>query len=60
MAHRWVTDVLEDLRSFAEANALVALAVKLEETITIARAELDARQDTLAARPVMRDPRNIN
>lgn len=57
MAHRWVTDVLEDLRSFAEANAMIALAAKLEETICVARAEMEAKPGTTS---VGRPPRSVN
>ena len=49
MRHDWIFDVLTDLRSYAQANGLTALAHKAEETLQVARAELGA--------PVMADGR---
>lgn len=42
MGHDWIFDVLADLRSYAEANGLTALAEKAAETLQVARAEIDA------------------
>lgn len=40
MRHDWIFDVLIDLRSYAQANGLPALAAKAEEALRIARAEI--------------------
>ena len=40
MRHDWIFDVLSDLRSYAQANGLPALASKAEETLLVARAEI--------------------
>jgi len=40
MGHDWIIDVLTDLKSFALANDLDALAAKLDDTQLVARAEL--------------------
>ncbi|MBD3763848.1 MAG: hypothetical protein IE927_03695 [Rhodobacterales bacterium] len=45
MRHAWIFDVLTDLRAYALANGLPALAAKTEETLAVARAEI-AAQDT--------------
>lgn len=48
----WILDVLADLKTFASANGLVALAEQLDDTQLVAAAELasqasrtDARRD---------------
>ncbi|PRY82064.1 hypothetical protein [Marivita geojedonensis] len=40
MGHDWIIDVLTDLKTFAAANDLDALAAKLDDTQLFARAEL--------------------
>ena len=40
MGHDWIIDVLTDLKTFAVANDLDALAAKLDDTQSVARAEL--------------------
>lgn len=40
--HDWIFDVLKDLRTYAQANGLPALAAKAEEAIRVARAEISA------------------
>ncbi len=40
MGNAWIVEVLADLRSFAQKNDLPLLAVQLDETATVARAEL--------------------
>ena len=40
MGHDWIIDVLTDLKTFAAANDLDALAKKLVDTQLVARAEL--------------------
>jgi len=40
MGHRWIIDVLADLKSFAQANDMVLLADQLEQTTTVAAAEI--------------------
>lgn len=42
MLHDWILDVLIDLRSYAQANGLTALARKAEETLLVAEAEISA------------------
>ncbi len=42
MGHDWIFDVLKDLKSYAEANGLPALAAKADEALIIARAEIAA------------------
>lgn len=43
MRHEWVFDVLEDLKSYALANGLPALAAKAEEALQIAAVEVAAQ-----------------
>jgi hypothetical protein len=40
--HDWIFDVLKDLRTYAQANGLPALAAKADEALHIARAEISA------------------
>lgn len=40
MGHDWVFDVLRDLKSYAEANGLPALAAKAEEALRVAEIEV--------------------
>ncbi|MFP5480733.1 MAG: hypothetical protein ACLGIE_13780 [Alphaproteobacteria bacterium] len=40
MRHDWIFDVLTDLQAYADRNALQELALKLEETLAVARWEL--------------------
>jgi hypothetical protein len=42
MRHDWIFDVLRDLRSYAEKNGLPALALKADEAMRVARAEVAA------------------
>ena len=44
MQHEWVFDVLADLKSYATANGLIALAAKAEEAMQIAAAEIAAQK----------------
>ncbi|MCB1339757.1 MAG: hypothetical protein KDK24_01565 [Pseudooceanicola sp.] len=39
----WILDVLADLKSFAKANGLVALAEQLDDTTLVAAAEIASR-----------------
>lgn len=43
MRHDWVFDVLRDLKAYAQANGLSALALKADEALHIARAEIVAQ-----------------
>lgn len=43
MPHDWIFEVLEDLRSFALANDLQALAAQIDMTLKVAEAEVVAR-----------------
>lgn len=40
MGNDWILDVLADLKTYAQQNGLSALAVQLEETVQLARAEI--------------------
>lgn len=40
MGHDWVFDVLTDLRDYALANGLPALAAKAAEALQVARVEI--------------------
>ncbi len=40
MSQEWMIDVLEDLKSFAQQNGLLALAEQLDDTILVATAEI--------------------
>ena len=42
MRHDWIFDVLRDLRAYALANNLPALAAKTEEAMRTARVEIAA------------------
>lgn len=42
MRHDWIFDVLHDLKAYAQANGLEALALKADEALRIARAEIAA------------------
>ncbi len=43
MGHEWIIDVLTDLKTFAVANDLDALAAKLDDTQLVAEAEIGVR-----------------
>lgn len=45
MGHDWIFEVLGDLRDYALANGLPAVAAKAEETLAVARAEVAAQRD---------------
>ena len=49
MRHEWIFDVLSDLRLYAQSNGLPALAIKAEEALHIARAEVAASPAAEAA-----------
>ncbi|NBZ87236.1 hypothetical protein [Stagnihabitans tardus] len=51
MGFEWIFDVLRDLKSFASANDMPALAHKADEAIAAARAELEARSDAPKEKP---------
>lgn len=40
MRHDWIFEVLRDLKAYAQANGLPALAQKADEAMRVARAEL--------------------
>ena len=42
MRSDWILDVLTDLKTFARANELMALAEQLDDTAIVARAEIAA------------------
>ncbi|MEM1236694.1 MAG: hypothetical protein AAGI10_06975 [Pseudomonadota bacterium] len=43
MDKEWIIDVLGDLRVFAQKNELPLLAGQLNETLAVAKAEIDRR-----------------
>jgi hypothetical protein len=59
MAHDWVFDVLDDLKTYARANGLPALAAKAEEARHIAAIEIAALQTAVARDPGQNDPGTI-
>ncbi|WP_431300810.1 hypothetical protein [Tabrizicola sp. BL-A-41-H6] len=46
MRHDWIYDVLSDLKAYATANRLPALAAKADEALAVARAEIAAQELT--------------
>ena len=46
MRHAWILDVLTDLRTYAEANDLPAIAVAATQSLEVAEAELASAQNT--------------
>lgn len=53
MADDWIFNLLGDLRRFALANGLPALAAQIETTERVAAVELAARNDAGEADPMM-------
>lgn len=47
----WILDVLADLKAFAMANGLCALAEQLDDTTIVAAAEIASNGKGTAARP---------
>ena len=45
MRSGWILDVLADLKTFAQANELVALAEQLDDTSIVAMAEIAALRE---------------
>lgn len=45
MAHDWILEVLEDMKSYADRHGMAALSAKVDETLAIARAEIAAAAD---------------
>ncbi len=41
MPHEWIFEVLTDMKAYAEKHGLVALSAKIDETLDVARAEID-------------------
>ena len=54
MRHRWIIDVLTDLRAYAELNNLSATARAAEQTLDVAMAEISALQN-VAGKPNPKD-----
>jgi hypothetical protein len=55
MTHDWVFDVLADLKTYAIANGLPALAAKTEETRHVALAEVAALRAAAGAEARRKD-----
>ena len=53
MGYDWIFEVLEDLKSFAKANGLPALAAKADEALQVAAVEVGSLPDA----PVRVPPR---
>ncbi len=47
MKNDWILDVLADLRTFAQANGLNALAEQLEDTALVAAGEIASQREGL-------------
>jgi len=45
MRHDWIFDVLTDLKAYALANGMTALAVKADEALVVARDEVARTSD---------------
>jgi len=45
MKNDWILDVLADLKTFAHANGLSALAEQLEDTALVAAAEIASQRE---------------
>ncbi|MGV8986504.1 MAG: hypothetical protein ACOH2H_09495 [Cypionkella sp.] len=45
MAYDWIFDVLEDLKTFAQANGLPGLAAKADEALKVAHEEVAGLKD---------------
>ena len=50
MHYQWILDVLHDLRAFAKANGLQALAEQLDDTTLVAAADIVQATGMLAGR----------
>ena len=59
MGHKWIIDVLADLKSFAQANDLVLLADQLEQTANVASAEISSNSAGIPLSAVRNDDENI-
>jgi hypothetical protein len=46
VGYEWIFDVLKDVKAFAEANNMPALAAKSEETLKVAAQEVAVRTST--------------
>lgn len=51
MPNDWILDVLADLKSFAVANDLRALAEQLDDTTLVAASEIASKAEEARARP---------
>jgi hypothetical protein len=40
MAHEWILEVLNDMRSYSQKNGLPALAAQLDEVLRVATSEI--------------------
>lgn len=49
MAHEWIIEVLQDMRSYSQKNGLPALTAQLGETLRVATDEIAAQG--VVARP---------
>jgi hypothetical protein len=48
MAHEWIFEVLQDMRSYSQKNGLPALMVQLDEALRVARMEIGAKTGSQA------------
>jgi|GEM_PF-2231805 len=49
MQHQWIIDMLQDMRTYAEANDLPQIAAGVQGLLPLAREEIAARQADRAA-----------
>jgi hypothetical protein len=42
MAHEWILEVLQDMRSYSQKNGLPALMAQLDEALRVATTEIGA------------------
>ena len=55
MTHNWITDVLSDLRAFAEKNGLEGLALKLDNAQLMAALEIATKTEGLHGDALQKD-----
>ncbi len=42
MAHEWILEVLQDMRSYSQKNGLPALMAQLDEALRVAQSEINS------------------
>lgn len=59
MGHRWILDVLADLKAYAGNNDLPLLAAQIEEARVIAKAEMPPVGEAATGLGEDREPRSV-